>query len=101
MVIPRYLKIHLPATAKASSTPAATQQASRAMRMRCAGVSVGVIARNAGIVANGSMMTNRELAASRMYSGRDTGKGYRGLNKLPELHGQLALDGTRREDRVG
>ena len=52
--------------ANASSTPAATQQASRAILMRCSGVSVGVIARNAGTVASGSTITKSELAASRM-----------------------------------
>jgi hypothetical protein len=40
--------------------------------MRSCGVSVGVIARKAGIVANGSMITKRELEAKRMYSGRLT-----------------------------
>jgi hypothetical protein len=40
------------------------------MRIRWAGVSVGVIARKAGTVANGSMMTKSELEANRMYSGR-------------------------------
>src|ERR1041384_4341375 len=72
MVMPKTLKINCPATANTSSTPAITQQASRAVRMRSCGVSVGVIARNAGTVASGSTMTKSELAASRMYSSRLT-----------------------------
>ncbi len=68
MVMPRSLKIHLPASANTINTPALTQQASRAILMRCSGVSVGVIARNAGTVARGSIITNSELAASSIYS---------------------------------
>src|SRR5436190_1018528 len=74
MVIPRNLKIHLPATANPINTPAVTQHATRAIRIRSAGVSVGVIARKAGTVAKGSTMTKRELVASRMYSGRFTAR---------------------------
>jgi len=69
MVMPRNLKIHLPATANTISTPAMTQHAIRAILIRCCSVSVGVMARNAGTVANGSTMTNRELAARKIYSG--------------------------------
>ena len=36
------------------------------------GVIQGVIAKNAGTVANGSMITNSELAANRIYSARLT-----------------------------
>src|SRR5438552_8404896 len=68
MVMPRNLKIHLPATAKTINTPAITQQARPAMRTRCSGVSVGVMARKAGTVASGSTMTKSELAARRTYS---------------------------------
>src|SRR5260221_685389 len=70
MVMPRNLKIHLPAMANVSSTPAMTPQASRAMRMRDSGESCGVMAMNAGTVASGSTITNNELAASRIYSER-------------------------------
>src|SRR5438034_318475 len=68
--MPRNLKIHCPAAAKTIRTPAMTQQARRAMRIRCSGVSAGVMARKAGTVANGSTMTKRELAASSVYSVR-------------------------------
>ena len=70
MVMPMTLNTSVPAMENNSSTPAATQQASRAMRVRCSVVSLGVIARNAGTVASGSTITNSELAASKMYSGR-------------------------------
>ena len=70
IVMPRNLKTHFPAMAKASNTPAATQQASRAILIRCSGVSVGVMARNAGTAASGSTITKSELAASRMYLAR-------------------------------
>src|SRR5437899_13111728 len=70
MVIPRYLKIHLPADAKPINTPAVTRQASRAILVRCSGVSVGVMARKAGTVATGSMITRSELEARKMYSAR-------------------------------
>ena len=68
MVMPSTLKINWPPTENTSNTPAATQHASRAVRRRCAGVSVGVMVRNAGTVASGSTITNSELAASKMYS---------------------------------
>src|SRR6266850_100344 len=42
------------------------------MRIRCSGVSVGVIARKAGTTASGSTMTKSELEASKMYSGKVT-----------------------------
>src|SRR6266404_3972507 len=70
MVMPRNLKIHLPAAAKMMSTPAMTQQARRAMRIRSWGVSEGVMARKAGTVASGSTITKRELVANKIYSGR-------------------------------
>jgi len=53
-----------------SMTPAATQHASRAVRMRCSAESFGVMARNAGTTARGSTITKSELAASKMYSSR-------------------------------
>jgi hypothetical protein len=59
-----------PANEKKSMTPAATQHASRAVRMRCSAVSFGVIARNAGTTATGSTITKSELAASKMYSSK-------------------------------
>ena len=51
-------------------TPAVTKHASFAVRMRCSGVSLGVMARNAGTTASGSTITKSELAASTMYSSR-------------------------------
>ena len=72
MVIPMTLKINCPATEKASRTPAVTQQASPAIRIRCSGVSFGVMVRNAGTVASGSTITNSEPTASRMYSDKPT-----------------------------
>ena len=72
MVMPRILKMTVPATANASSTMAIVPHASRAVRKRCSGVLFGVIASNAGAVASGSTITNSELAASRMYSVRVT-----------------------------
>ena len=68
--MPKNLKMSFPDVAKINKMIAATRQATRAMRMRCGGVSFGVIARNAGTVAIGSIITNSELTASRMYSGR-------------------------------
>ena len=68
MVMPMTLKISGPVREKASKMPAATVQASRAVRNRCAGDSFGVMAKNAGAVASGSMITNSELAARMMYS---------------------------------
>jgi hypothetical protein len=50
------------------STPAITPHASFAICTRSAKVLLGVMARNAGAVAMGSTMTNRELAARRLYS---------------------------------
>ncbi len=70
MVMPRYLKIHLPAAENPMRTPAVIQQAKRAILMRCSGESVGVIARKAGTVASGSTMTKSELEARKMYSSR-------------------------------
>src|SRR5215475_1977111 len=73
--MPRNLKIHLPAIAKTTRTPAITQQANPAIRIRASGVSVGVIARKAGTVASGSMITKSELEARKMYSERLKGTG--------------------------
>jgi hypothetical protein len=67
-VMPSSRKIQFPVAAQTIRTPPATQQASRAIRMRLAGESVGVIARNAGSVAIGSTMMNSELKARRMYA---------------------------------
>jgi hypothetical protein len=50
------------------STPAATPQASRAMRSFATGGSFGVIAMNGGTLAIGSMITNIEVTASKLYS---------------------------------
>src|SRR5215471_18988687 len=66
--MPRNLKTHFPANENTSSTPAAIQQASPAMWARCCGVSVGVMARNAGMTAMGSIITNSELKANKVYS---------------------------------
>ena len=74
--MPKILKMTVPATENASSTTAVVQHASRAVRKRSSGVLLGVIARNAGAAASGSTMTNKELAASRMYSGRLTAPRY-------------------------
>lgn len=59
-VMPRYRKIHCPTNAKRMSTAAATAHAMPAVRIRSAGVSRGVIARNSGTRAIGSVITNRE-----------------------------------------
>src|SRR5262249_50331670 len=97
--MPRKRKTRLPANENTSSNPMATEHAVRAMRMRCAGGSCAVIARNAGTVAMGSMITNSELSASRLYSSSDTGGGWpRGRwSGKPSLAGS---HGTRRKDRV-
>ena len=58
-----YVLNHEFSSAKASSTPAATIQARRAIRVRCSGVSVGVIARKAGTVASGSTRAQLRAAA--------------------------------------
>ena len=68
--MPRKRKINFPVRAKSSSTAAVTQHASRAVLTRCSGLSLGVMARNAGTVAIGSTMTKSELVASRTYSRR-------------------------------
>ena len=70
--MPKILNIIMPAAAKHNSTAAVVQQATLAVRSRSSGVSVGVIARNAGAVATGSTITNSELAASKVYSVRFT-----------------------------
>src|ERR1700733_4413427 len=70
MVMLKIWKTRFPAVANTSNTAAVTQQARRAVRMRCSGVSVGVIARNDGMAASGSTITKSELAASRMYSSK-------------------------------
>ena len=66
--MPITLKISGPVSENESKMPAAVVQASRAVRSRCSRESFGVIARNAGAVASGSMITNSELAANTMYS---------------------------------
>lgn len=68
MVIPRILNTVEPATENTSNTAAVVPQATLAVRNRCSGVSLGVMARKAGAVASGSTITNNELPASRMYS---------------------------------
>ena len=70
MVMPRTLNTSVPAMENANRMPAATQQASRAVRTRCSGMSFGVIARKAGTAASGSTITNSELSANKMYSSR-------------------------------
>jgi hypothetical protein len=85
MVMPRNLKIHFPAEAKTTNTPAVTRQAIRAILIRCSGVSWGVMARKASTVATGSTITNNELAAKRMYSGRFMPR--RERRWLPSCHG--------------
>ena len=67
-VMPMTLKIILPAAAKSISTPAATEQASRAMRNLAAGVSVAVMAMKAGTTAMGSSTAKSELNASKVNS---------------------------------
>ena len=69
-VMPRYWKIHLPINANTSSTAAATRHASRAILMRCSGVSRAVIARKAGMLAIGSTITNIELNAMKVKARR-------------------------------
>ena len=64
--MPKILNRVVPANANASSTAATVKLATRAMRNLSSGVSFGVIARNTGIMASGSTITNSELAASRM-----------------------------------
>ena len=71
-VIPRNLKIELPATANNNSTAVMVMQAIRAIWNRSPGVLSTVMARNAGAVAKGSTMTNRELAANKLYSAKVT-----------------------------
>jgi len=51
-------------------TPADTQHANLAVRMRCSAVSFGVMARNAGTTASGSTITKSELAANTMYASK-------------------------------
>ena len=68
MVMLMTLKTSWPATENNRRTPAVTQHASRAVRMRCSAVSFGVMARNAGTTASGSTITKSELAASKIYS---------------------------------
>src|SRR5262245_25041862 len=69
-VMPRNLKIHFPASAKRIKAPAATRQASRAMRNWAAGGSFGGMAMKAGTTAIGSTTTKSELNARRVYSVR-------------------------------
>ena len=62
------------------STPAITQQASRAVWIRCSCDSFGVMAKKAGTVAIGSTMTKSELIARKVYSNklmRRRGPGWR------------------------
>lgn len=70
MVMLSSLKISFPAMANARRMPAITQQANRAVRLRCCGLSLGVMAMKAGMVAIGSTITKSDVAASRMYSAR-------------------------------
>ena len=69
-VIPRKLKMAWPIKTKKTSTPAATRLASRAMRTRSATVLLGVMAKKAGTLAIGSIMTKSDVAASNVYSRR-------------------------------
>src|SRR5665213_3957017 len=69
-VMPITLKIAFPAAAKTTSTPAATQQASRAIRNFAGGGSLGVIAINAGTIAIGSRITKIDVTANKVYSPR-------------------------------
>jgi len=67
-VMPMTLKIILPVAAKRMSTPAATEQASRAVRNLAAGESLGVMAMKAGTTAMGSSTAKSELNASKLNS---------------------------------
>src|SRR3954454_4376309 len=84
-VMPKKRKIAWPVRTKIIRTHAAMMQASRDMRMRASGPSFGVIARKAGTVAIGSMITNSDSPESTMYLSRSIGFG--------RFH-------ARREDRV-
>src|SRR5260221_11395574 len=66
--MPITLKMKFPPAANSTSTPAATQQASRAMCSRSGGVLSGVMAMNAGITAIGSVITKIEVTVSEAYS---------------------------------
>ena len=68
--MPKKLKMRFPVVANINKMMVATRQATRAIRMRSLGGSLGVIARNAGTVAIGSMITNNEPTASRTYAYR-------------------------------
>ena len=76
--------------------------------MRCSGVSVGVIAKNAGTVASGSTITNSELDARRMYFGNGNSYGvfvsvpifagyyYEGEIRRSEVDYSAAMEGLDR-----
>jgi len=70
IVIPITRNTNCPVRPNTSRMPAATVQASRAVRSRCSSESVGVIAKNDGTVASGSTITNSDPNANKMYSDR-------------------------------
>src|ERR1043165_9624273 len=74
-VMPRKRKIAWPVRTKMISTHAAMMQARRAIRMRASGPSFGVIARNAGTVAIGSMITKSDAPESTIYLSSSIGFG--------------------------
>src|SRR2546428_6186863 len=87
--MPKKLKMSFPVVAKINRIIAEITQAMRAMRMRSRGESLGVIARKAGTIAIGSIITNSELAASRTYSCR--------VMRVPERPRQARLRRAGRE----
>src|SRR5438445_11982470 len=87
--MPKKLKMSFPVVAKSNRMIAEIMQAMRAIRMRSCGESLGVIARKAGTIAIGSIITNSGLAASRTYSCR--------FMRVPERPRQALLRRAGRE----